>query len=72
LLQAIANKVSLNLGSSVSVGSIVMDLPLPAAWATRTQTITIQDSTNGTPSSCRGLCTARGAHDDERRDVRQR
>jgi F5/8 type C domain/Pectate lyase superfamily protein/Abnormal spindle-like microcephaly-assoc'd, ASPM-SPD-2-Hydin len=37
-----------DLGSSVSIGKIVMDLPPPSSWATRTQTITIQGSTNGT------------------------
>lgn len=37
-----------DLGSSVNVGKIVMDLPPSSAWGTRTQTITIQGSTNGT------------------------
>jgi hypothetical protein len=37
-----------DLGSSVSVGRIVMDLPPFTSWATRTQTITIQGSTDGT------------------------
>jgi hypothetical protein len=36
-----------DLGSSVSVSRIVMDLPPSTAWATRTQTITIQGSTDG-------------------------
>jgi hypothetical protein len=37
-----------DLGSSVGIGRIVMDLPPSTAWATRTQTITIQGSTDGT------------------------
>jgi hypothetical protein len=37
-----------DLGSAVSVGRIVMDLPPSTAWGTRTQTITIQGSTDGT------------------------
>jgi len=37
-----------DLGSQVSVGRIVMDLPPSTAWGTRTQTITIQGSTDGT------------------------
>ncbi len=37
-----------DLGSSKTVGSIVMDLPPSSAWGTRTQTITIQGSTDGT------------------------
>jgi len=37
-----------DLGSSVGVGRIVLDLPPSTAWATRTQTITIQGSTDGT------------------------
>jgi hypothetical protein len=37
-----------DLGSPVSVSRIVMDLPPSASWGTRTQTITITGSTNGT------------------------
>ena len=37
-----------DLGSAVSISRIVMDLPPEAAWGTRTQTITIQGSTDGT------------------------
>lgn len=37
-----------DLGSAVSVSRIVMDLPPLSAWGTRTQTITIQGSTDGT------------------------
>jgi Alpha-1,3-glucanase catalytic domain D1/NedA-like, galactose-binding domain/F5/8 type C domain/Pectate lyase superfamily protein/Abnormal spindle-like microcephaly-assoc'd, ASPM-SPD-2-Hydin len=36
-----------DLGSAVSVGRIVMDLPPSTAWGTRTQTITVQGSTDG-------------------------
>jgi hypothetical protein len=37
-----------DLGSAVSISRIVMDLPPSSAWGTRTQTITIQGSTDGT------------------------
>jgi hypothetical protein len=37
-----------DLGSAVSIGSIVMDLPPSTSWPSRTQTITIQASTDGT------------------------
>ncbi|GAA4188273.1 hypothetical protein GCM10022252_23210 [Streptosporangium oxazolinicum] len=37
-----------DLGSPQSIGSIVLKLPPPAAWATRTQTLSVQTSTNGT------------------------
>ncbi len=37
-----------DLGSAVSIGRIVMDLPPSSAWGTRTQTITVQGSTDGT------------------------
>jgi hypothetical protein len=37
-----------DLGSPVSISRIVMDLPPQSAWGTRTQTITIQASTDGT------------------------
>jgi hypothetical protein len=37
-----------DLGSATTVGRIVMDLPPSTAWGTRTQTITIQGSTDGT------------------------
>jgi hypothetical protein len=36
-----------DLGSATSIGRIVMDLPPSSAWGTRTQTITIQGSTDG-------------------------
>jgi hypothetical protein len=37
-----------DLGSAVSISRVVMDLPPLSSWATRTQTITIQGSTDGT------------------------
>jgi hypothetical protein len=37
-----------DLGSATAVGRIVMDLPPSTAWGTRTQTILIQGSTDGT------------------------
>jgi Carbohydrate binding module (family 6)/F5/8 type C domain/Abnormal spindle-like microcephaly-assoc'd, ASPM-SPD-2-Hydin/Right handed beta helix region len=37
-----------DLGSSASVGRIVMNLPPASSWGARTQTITIQGSTDGT------------------------
>ncbi len=37
-----------DLGSAVSISRIVMDLPPSSAWGTRTQTITVQGSTDGT------------------------
>ena len=36
-----------DLGSAQSISRIVMDLPPSTAWGTRTQTITVQGSTNG-------------------------
>src|ERR1700730_17887011 len=39
--------LQVDLGSATSVGRIVLDLPPSTAWATRTQTITVQGSTDG-------------------------
>ncbi|MEV6869119.1 discoidin domain-containing protein, partial [Streptosporangium subroseum] len=36
-----------DLGSTQSIGSITLKLPPPAAWATRTQTLSVEGSTNG-------------------------
>ena len=36
-----------DLGSAQSISRIVMDLPPSTSWGTRTQTITIQGSTDG-------------------------
>src|SRR6185312_3903029 len=40
-----------DLGSTVSVGRIVLDLPPSASWGARTQTILIQGSTDGSTYS---------------------
>jgi hypothetical protein len=40
--------IQVDLGSPVSISRIVMDLPPLSSWGTRTQTITIQGSTDGT------------------------
>jgi F5/8 type C domain/Pectate lyase superfamily protein/Abnormal spindle-like microcephaly-assoc'd, ASPM-SPD-2-Hydin len=40
--------LQVDLGSSVSVSRIVLDLPPSTAWGTRTQTITVQGSADGT------------------------
>jgi hypothetical protein len=39
--------IQVDLGSSVSISRIVMDLPPSTAWGTRTQTVAIQGSTDG-------------------------
>ncbi|BCB76115.1 hypothetical protein GCM10022251_67900 [Phytohabitans flavus] len=39
--------IQVDLGSALSVGRVVLKLPPPAAWATRTQTLSVQGSTNG-------------------------
>ena len=40
--------IQVDLGSAASVSRIVLDLPPSSAWGARTQTITIQGSTDGT------------------------
>ena len=40
--------LQVDLGSPATISRIVMDLPPLPAWGTRTQTITIQGSTDGT------------------------
>jgi hypothetical protein len=40
--------LTVNLGASDSLSSVVVDLPPSSAWGTRTQTIQIQGSTDGT------------------------
>jgi hypothetical protein len=40
-----------DLGSAQSVGRIVLDLPPSTAWGTRTQTLSVLGSTNGTTFS---------------------
>jgi hypothetical protein len=43
--------IQADLGASLSTNRIVLKLPAPAAWATRTETLTVQGSTNGTTFS---------------------
>jgi hypothetical protein len=43
--------LQVDLGSSATVGRIVLDLPPSSAWGTRTQTIAIQGSTDGSTYS---------------------
>jgi hypothetical protein len=40
--------LQVDLGSATSAGRIVLDLPPSSSWATRSQTITVQGSTDGT------------------------
>ncbi|HTJ67515.1 MAG TPA: discoidin domain-containing protein [Actinospica sp.] len=40
--------LQVDLGSSSTVGRVVLDLPPSTAWGARTQTITVQGSTDGT------------------------
>jgi hypothetical protein len=43
--------LTVNLGASKSLGSIVLDLPPSSAWGTRTQTLSVLGSTNGSSYS---------------------
>jgi hypothetical protein len=43
--------LSVNLGSSYSLGSITLDLPPSTAWSTRTETLSVLGSTNGSTYS---------------------
>ena len=43
--------ISVNLGSAQSIGSVTLDLPPATAWATRTETLSVLGSTNGTTYS---------------------
>jgi hypothetical protein len=43
--------ISVNLGSVQSIGSITLDLPPSSAWSTRTETLSVLDSTNGSSYS---------------------
>ena len=40
--------IQVDLGSAVSIGRVVLKLPPSAAWATRTQTLSVLGSANGT------------------------
>ena len=39
--------VQVDLGAATSIGRVALKLPPAAAWATRTQTLSVQTSTNG-------------------------
>jgi hypothetical protein len=43
--------ISVNLGSTQSIGSITLDLPPSSAWSTRTETLSVLGSTNGSSYS---------------------
>ncbi|HEY2792086.1 MAG TPA: discoidin domain-containing protein, partial [Micromonosporaceae bacterium] len=44
---AVPQWIQVDLGSSTTVGRVVLDLPPSQSWATRTQTLSVQGSTNG-------------------------
>ncbi len=43
--------ITVDLGSAQSIGSVTLDLPPPSAWSTRTETLSVLGSTNGTTFS---------------------
>jgi chitodextrinase len=43
--------IQVDLGAATTIGRVVMKLPPATSWATRTQTLTIQGSTNGSTFS---------------------
>src|SRR5580692_9075376 len=43
--------ISVDLGSTQSIGSVTLDLPPATAWSTRTETLSVLGSTNGTSYS---------------------
>jgi hypothetical protein len=43
--------ITVDLGSTQSIGSVTLDLPPSSAWATRTETLSVLGSTNGTTFS---------------------
>jgi len=43
--------ITVNLGSAQTLGSVTVDLPPSSAWSTRTQTLSVLGSTNGTSFS---------------------
>jgi F5/8 type C domain/Abnormal spindle-like microcephaly-assoc'd, ASPM-SPD-2-Hydin len=43
--------ITVNLGSVQSIGSVTLDLPPSSAWSTRTQTLSVLGSTNGSAFS---------------------
>ena len=40
--------ITVNLGAAKTLGSVTIDLPPATAWSTRTQTLSVLGSTNGT------------------------
>src|SRR4029450_9727615 len=44
---AFPQSLTVELGSTVSVGRVALKLPPAAAWATRTQTVAVSGSTDG-------------------------
>jgi hypothetical protein len=45
---AFPQSVTVDLGTAVTVGRVVLKLPTPTAWTTRTQTLAVEGSTDGT------------------------
>ncbi|WP_420716968.1 MULTISPECIES: discoidin domain-containing protein [unclassified Streptomyces] len=45
---AFPQSVTVDLGATSTVGRVVLKLPPPAAWAARTQTLSVLGSTDGT------------------------
>ena len=43
--------ITVDLGSTQSIGSVTLDLPPASAWSTRTETLSVLGSTNGTTFS---------------------
>jgi hypothetical protein len=43
--------ITVDLGSAQSIGSVTLDLPPSSAWSTRTETLSVLGSTNGTAFS---------------------
>ena len=43
--------ITVNLGSAQSIGSLTLDLPPSSAWSTRTETLSVLGSTNGSSFS---------------------
>ena len=43
--------LTVNLGSDIGIGSITLDLPPSSAWSTRTETLSVLGSTNGSTFS---------------------
>jgi F5/8 type C domain/Abnormal spindle-like microcephaly-assoc'd, ASPM-SPD-2-Hydin len=54
---AFPQSVTVDLGAATSVGRVVLKLPPAAAWATRTQAVTVLGSTDGTFTNVVGQAT---------------